>query len=58
MKFPINDHFGFRAQGRMMGTVIASDSNLWCSSGRCAITISEVTGPIQGDLMAGIYVAF
>jgi hypothetical protein len=58
VKIPIGKHFGIRMQGRMMGTVLFADSDLFCTGNSCLVSIDEVTGPIQGDLSGGFYVAF
>ncbi|MBW2233005.1 MAG: hypothetical protein JRH17_21685 [Deltaproteobacteria bacterium] len=59
LKFAFNEHFGIRTQGRMIGTLLNADSTIFCRTGTgCVVTINEVSGPISGDLMAGIYVAF
>jgi len=59
IKFPITEHIGIRTQGRMIGTVISSNSDIFCNTGvGCVVSVKEVTGPISGDLMAGVYVAF
>jgi hypothetical protein len=58
-KFPFGDHFGLRAQIRMLGTLMGGKSRVFCSTAtRCLITVDEVAGTIQGDLTAGLYVAF
>jgi hypothetical protein len=59
LKFPITDHIGIRTQGRMIGTLISKNSNVFCTTGiGCVVSISDISGPISGDLMAGLYVAF
>ena len=61
VKVPLNSHFGLRFQGRRLGTVLSSNSAVVCASsagGACLVTVDEVTGPIQGDMMGGFYLAF
>jgi len=50
-----------RAQVRLLGTVISGDTRFLCISNggaRCAISVRDVEGFVQGDLMAGFYLAF
>jgi hypothetical protein len=59
VKVPVNKHFGLRLQGRMMGTIISGNSSLFFGPGGGAVvTVDSVSGPIQGDLQAGLYYAF
>jgi hypothetical protein len=59
VKFPFGDHFGLRTQIRMLGTLMGGESRIFCSSAtRCLITVDNVSGTVQGDFTAGLYVAF
>jgi hypothetical protein len=59
-KFPIGDHFGLRAHGGFMGTLINKQGAVLCSSSRggCAISVDSITGLLQGNFMGGVYFAF
>ncbi len=59
-KFPITKHFGLRLHMSMLATVIQNDSAVLCvSSGglTCAVS-ADLEAMIQGDFMAGVYLAF
>jgi hypothetical protein len=59
-KLRITDWLGVRTQMRLLATAIGSESQIFCvSSGGAVCAISaDLTGFVQGDLMAGLYVAF
>jgi hypothetical protein len=60
-KIAFGEHFGLRLQGRMLGTVIGGEKSVICvsgSGGACLISASGTSGLMQGDFMAGVYVAF
>ena len=60
LKVPITRHVGLRTQMRLLGTLITADSSFLCESDgglKCFIS-SDLSGMIQGDLMAGVYVTF
>jgi hypothetical protein len=59
VKFPFGDHFGLRTQVRMLGTIMGGESTIFCQSvTRCLISVDKVSGTVQGDVTAGLYVAF
>jgi hypothetical protein len=59
VKFPFGDHFGLRTQIRMLGTLMGGESRIFCPAAtRCLITVDKVSGTVQGDFTAGLYVAF
>ena len=60
-KIPITKHIGLRTQIRFLGTLINSDTSFICISNGgavCKISVRDVEGLIQGDVTAGIYIAF
>lgn len=59
-KFRITDWIGVRTQMRLLATAIGSDSQVFCvsSGGIACVIAADLTGFIQGDLVAGLYVAF
>jgi hypothetical protein len=60
-RIPITKNFGLRTQLRLLATLISGDTSVYCvSSGgaACALSIDDAAGFVQGDLTAGLYVAF
>jgi hypothetical protein len=58
-KYLITENFGIRSQIRMLGTVLDSDSSWLCASYQgCLVVVDNVTGTIQGDISAGVFLSF
>lgn len=62
VKVPFGEHFGLRFQGRYIGTLISSNTQLFCTSagggGSCLLSLDDVVGAHQGEFSGGLYVSF
>lgn len=60
-KYRVTKNFGLRTHMRLLATVLNGNANVVCVSQgglTCAVSSGDVNGLIQGDLVAGLYLAF
>lgn len=58
LKVPVTKYFGLRTQIRMLGTAIGGDSEVLCVLPGGCLVAADLNGMIQGDVTAGVYLAF
>lgn len=57
-KIYLSERVGLRLQARMLVPMMWSGGGLWCGGGGCSVGISGGSSFVQGDVTAGLVVAF
>ena len=58
VKVPVGERFALRVQGRFLMPIQWAGGGLWCGTGGCGIGLSGGSSILQGDITAGLSVAF
>ena len=58
VKVPVGERFALRLQGRLLMPIQWAGGGLWCGTGGCGIGLSGGSSIIQGDVTAGLAIAF
>jgi hypothetical protein len=58
VKVPVGQRFALRLQGRFLMPIQWAGGGLWCGTGGCGVGLSGGSSILQGDITAGLSVAF